>query len=353
MRTFEAAPIIKISARGTDKELVRDSAQAVTDVLRERAERGEVGIRSLNLAQIDRPTVPTEAVFPSWKLTIAVALLLGLGFAVAIALFLENLTTRIRTRADLADASGLPVYAELPKEGALARPISPEVFASSPSLRSISEALRDLRTNLTFAGGKLSSVAVTSPEGSHGKTTVAFGLAVAMARAGSRTLLVDADLRRGRVAEMLELDRVPGLHEALNGATLDGGVIRRTSLENLDLMTGGRVVSDPGELLNARFPDLLRRLEEHYDTVVIDTTPLLPINDARLIATLVDATLIVASSGTTTVGAVQEAVHRLALISVTPTAAVLNRSRSRQARAYYGRSPREEPADSPPVRERI
>ena len=353
VRTFEAAPIIKISARGTDKELVRDSAQAVSDVLQERAERGEVGIRSLNLAQIDRPTLPTEPVFPSWKLTIAVALLLGLGFAVAIALFLENLTTRIRTRADLADASGLPVYAELPKEGALARPISPEVFANSPSLRSISEALRDLRTNLTFAGGKLSSVAVTSPEGSHGKTTVAFGLAVSMARSGSRTLLVDADLRRGRVAEMLELDRVPGLHEALNGATLDGGVIRRTSLENLDLMTGGRVVSDPGELLNARFPELLRRLEEHYDTVVIDTTPLLPINDARLIATLVDATLIVASAGTTTVGSVQEAVHRLALISVTPTAAVLNRSRSRQARAYYGRSPQEVPAESPPVRERI
>jgi capsular exopolysaccharide synthesis family protein len=355
VRTFEAAPIIKISARGTDKELVRDSAQAVSDVLRERTERGEVGIRSLNLAEIDRPALPTEPVFPSWKLTLAVALLLGLSFAVAIALFLENLTTRIRTRTELADASGLPVYAELPREGALARPISPEVFASSPSLRSISEALRDLRTNLTFTGGKVSSVAVTSPEGSHGKTTVAFGLAVAMARSGARTLLVDADLRRGRVAEMLELDRVPGLHEALNGATLDGGVIRRTSLETLDLMTGGRVVSDPGELLNGRFPELLRRLEELYDTVVIDTTPLVPVNDARLIATLVDATLIVANAGTTTVGAVQEAVHRLALVSVTPTAAVLNRSKSRQARAYYGRAPQELPADDgpPAVRERI
>jgi polysaccharide biosynthesis transport protein len=354
VRTFEAAPIIKIDARGTDEELVRSSAQAVTDALQDRVGRGEVGIPSLTLSEIDRPALPTEPVFPDWRLTLAVALLLGIAFGVGIAFLLENLTTRIRTREDLGEASGLPVYAELPKEGSLRRTLSPEVLTTSPSLRAISEGLRDLRTNLAFAQDKLSSVAVTSPEGSHGKTTVAFGLAVTMARAGARTLLIDADLRRGRLAEMLGLERVPGLHEALSGARLDGGVVRRTSMENLDVMTGGRVVVDPGELLNAQFPELLKELQHRYDTVVIDTTPLVPVNDARLIASLVDATLIVASAGGTTRGAVQDAIHRLALISIAPTAAVLNKSKRRQARSYYGRGPKDKPAEeaAPVVRER-
>jgi capsular exopolysaccharide synthesis family protein len=355
VRTFEAAPIIKIDARGTDEQLVQDSAQAVTDALQERVDRGEVGIPSLALSQIDRPALPTEPVFPDWKLTLVVALLLGVGFGVGSALLLENVTTRIRTREDLSEASGLPVYAELPNEGALRRALSPDVLTTNPSLRAISEALRDLRTNLAFARDNVSSVAVTSPEGSHGKTTVAFGLAVTMARAGARTLLIDADLRRGRLAEMLDFERVPGLHEALSGARLDGGVIRRTSMEDLDIMTGGRVVVDPGELLNAQFPELLAQLKERYDAVVIDTTPLVPVNDARLIASVVDATLIVASAGATTRGSVQDAVHRLALISIAPTAAVLNKSKSRQARSYYGRGPKHEPAEEtePAVREHV
>ena len=79
--------------------------------------------------------------------------------------------------------------------------------------------------------------------------------------------------------------------------------------------------------------------------MVIDTTPLVPVNDARLIASLVDATLIVASVGATTRGAVQDAVHRLAPISIAPTAAVLNKSKNRQARSYYGRGRKPEPAE--------
>jgi capsular exopolysaccharide synthesis family protein len=354
VRTFQAAPIFKIDARGTDKHLVQESAQAVTTTLRERVDSGEVGIPSLQLTQIDRPALPASPVFPNTKLTLAVAVLLGLGFGVAAALLQENLTSRVRTRADLAEASGLPIYAELPRESKLGRSVSPELLGSSPALRSVNEALRDLRTNLAFAGnGEIHTVAVTSPEGSHGKTTIALGLAVAIARSGARTLLIDADLRRGRVAEMLDIPRVPGLYEAMSEERIGSGVIRRTALPNLDVMTGGRLVSDPGELLATRFPELLDRLERMYDAVVIDTTPLIPVNDARVVASLAKATLLVASSGGATRGAVQDAVNRLSLISVTPTAAVLNKSRSRQARGYYGRGEVDRVDDGNVVRERV
>jgi polysaccharide biosynthesis transport protein len=353
VRTFQQTPIFKIDARATDKQLAQDSAQSVTNVLRQRVEAGDVGIPSLRLTEIDKPALPTSAVFPNKKLTLAVAVLLGLGLGVAAALLMERFTSRVRTRADLAEASGLPIYAELPRQGALAR-VTPELLTNSPALRSINEALRDLRTNLAFAGnGDIETVAVTSPEGSHGKTTVAFGLAVAIARSGAKTLLIDADLRRGRIAEMLEVSRIPGLYEAMNGAELGPGVIRHTALPNLDLITGGRLVSDPGELLATRFADVLKELQQRYDAIVIDTTPVIPVNDGRVVAGLSKETVLVASAGGATRRAVQDAVNRLALIGVTPTAAVLNKSRSRQARGYYASDDADRADEEHAVRERV
>jgi capsular exopolysaccharide synthesis family protein len=353
VRTFAQSPIFKIDAQSTDASLAQSSAQSVTNVLQDRVKSGEVGIASLELTQIDKPTVPTSPVYPNKKLTIAVAVLLGLGLGVAAALLMERFTSRIRTRADLADASGLPIYAELPRQSSLSR-VTPELLANSPALRPINEALRDLRTNLAFAGnGEIETVAVTSPEGSHGKTTIAFGLAVAIARSGAKTLLIDADLRRGRIAEMLDIPRIPGLYEAMNGSPLGPGVIRQTSLPNLELITGGRLVSDPGELLATRFAQVLTELRPRYDAIVIDTTPVVPVNDGRVVANLTKATVLVASAGGATRRSVEEAVSRLSLIAVTPTAAVLNKSRSRQARGYYARDGADHSDEEQPVRERV
>ncbi len=337
VRTFQGAPIFKIDARDTNRSIAQSSAQQVTETLRRQVAAGKVGIPSLRVAQIDRPGLPSSPVFPDTKLTLAVAALLGLGLGIAAALLRENFSSRVRTRGELEAASGLPVYAELPVERALRGGVSPELLTSSIELRTINEALRDLRTNLAYAGnGTIKTVTVTSPEGSHGKSTVALGLAVAIARSGAKTLLIDADLRRGGVAEMLDIPRVPGLYEAMSATRLDGGLIRETGVPNLQLMTGGRIVSDPGEILSTRFSQLLEKLEKSYDAIVLDTTPLVPVNDARIISSLSTATLIVARSGRATKTSVQEAVDRLALIAVTPTAAVLNMSKGRGARTYYG-----------------
>jgi capsular exopolysaccharide synthesis family protein len=212
---------------------------------------------------------------------------------------------------------------------------SPEQLVDDPRLRAFSESLRDLRTNMLFSEGKVGSVVVTSPEGSHGKTTVAFGLAATLARAGSRTLLVDGDLRKGRVAELLHMSRDKGFHEVLRGAPLEDA-IQRTSMDSLDVLTGGQRVDDPGELLTTEFSVLLPRLMRLYETVVIDTTPLVPVNDARIMASFADSTIIVANAASTRRRQVRTAVERLALISIAPTAVVLNGSRSKRGPGYYG-----------------
>ena len=336
VRTFEGTGLIDIKARDSDPDLAQQSAQAVTDVLLALAASGELRFPELRAVQLDRPTRPADPVFPRPAMTLAVALLLGLGFGVGAALLRENLTTKIETPEALARIAGVPSYAEIPNEPALARVHSPADLAD-PKFRVVSEALRDLRTNLLFTKGNLRSIVVTSPEGSHGKTTVSFGLAVSFARSGARTLLVDADLRRGRVSELLNVQRSPGLSEVLRGHPLEAAV-RHTSLENLDFLTGGRLGEDPGELLMAEFPALLHQWERLYDMVVIDTTPLVPVSDARIIARFGKATLIVASAGTTTRRQLRTAVERLSLIAVQPTAAVLNNYRASSKTAYYGPS---------------
>ena len=333
VQTFSGTPIIKLSARDPDAELAQRSAQAVTEVLLERAE-DDIGISSLQLIQLDRPSVATEPVFPRTRLTIAVALLIGLALGIGLALLRENLTTKVDTPEELSRVSGAPVYGEIPSEAAVASLTAPEVLAENPRLRGVSEALRELRTNLLFSEESLSSVVVTSPEGSHGKTTIAFGLAVTVARAGTRTVLVDGDLRRGRVSELLQLERSPGLMEVLKGSPL-ADVIRSTTLETLDVVTGGHRGGDPGELLTSEFPRILAQLQKRYEAVIIDATPLVPISDARIMARYASSVIVVADAATATRRQVRRAIERLSLISVEPTAVVLNNYKAPGGTSYY------------------
>ena len=333
VETFEGTPIIEIRARSPDPEKARDSAQAVSDALLEQVSRGTVGLESLEVTQIDEPTASTDPVFPQTNLTLAVAAVLGLAFGVAAAFVRESLTSRVETSEALSQLTGVPVYGEIRTAKGVDKLRSPEQLATNTRFRGLLESLRDLRTNLRFAENGHRSVVITSPEGRHGKTTVAFGLAVTFARSGTRTVLVDGDLRRGRIAEMLKIPRAPGLMDALRGAPLES-VLRGSGMENLDVLTGGRLAEDPGEMLLMQFANVLRQLEEMYDVVVLDTTPLAPVNDARVIASFAETTVIVASAEATKRRQVREAVERLSLVSVQPTAMVLNRSKAPRADYY-------------------
>jgi capsular exopolysaccharide synthesis family protein len=355
VETFKGTGIIKIKARSTSASFAKESAEAVTRALLARTTSSktspaEVGITSLKLAELDPAAVPTSPVFPRTRLTLFVAGLLGLGFGLGAAFLRENLTTRIESADELARVTGVPVYAEIPAEPAILKMGSLEDLAENPRLRIVAEAFRDLRTNLLFSDDTVRSIIITSPDGSHGKTTVSFGLAATLARAGTRTLLVDGDLRRGRIAQMLELERSPGLMEVLLEEASLADSVRSTSLETLDILPGGRRAGDPGELLTVEFPSILSRLEKEYEAVVVDSTPVMPISDARVMARYADATLFSAREGYATRRQVRQAVERLGLISVKPAAAVLNYSATVSASSYYTRPSGEGAEQLPPRR---
>jgi len=335
VETFKGTGIMKIHARCSNPRRAQLTAAGVSQALLNRVKNGDVQIHSLNLVILDPANLPTTPVFPRTKLTLLVALLLGLGLGMGAALLRESLTTKVETAEDLADVTAVPVYAEIPSEAAILKLHSPEDLATNSRLRVVAEALRDLRTNLLFTDDTIRSIVITSPDGSHGKTTVAFGLAATLARAGAKTLLVDADLRRGRVAEVLVLQASPGLMDVLIGDVPLEETVRHTE-DGLDVLASGRRSADPVELLTNAFPSLLERLEREYDAVVLDCTPVTPISDARIVARHADATLLVAKAGVTR-RQVRAAMERLDLISVKPTAAVLNYSSGVRGSSYYVR----------------
>jgi capsular exopolysaccharide synthesis family protein len=349
VETFEGTPLIKVKARDQDPEVAQATVQAVTDALLQQDRASEIGIRSLRLDRLDLPARADAPVYPREGLTLVVAGIFGLALGIGAAFLREKLVTRVETAEALSRVAGAPCYGEIPREAAVGRMKDVRDFGTKPRLRAVSEALRDLRTNLLFAQRSLHSLVITSPEGSHGKTMISLGLAVTFANTDARTILVDGDLRKGRVAELLRMRRAPGLTEAMTGTPLEE-VVRHTSIDNLDVITGGTFFGDPGELLLSEFSALLAQLESRYEVVIVDAPPVGPVNDPRIIARFARHTLLVASADAATRRTVRAAVEQLSLIGVTPTAVVLNRAKGSAGKDYYGyltpqvpRSERREP----------
>jgi len=333
VQAIDGTPLMRVRVRDPDPERAEKGVQAISDAVVERADSGELGITTLTLAQLDRPSAATDPVFPRVELTLLVAGLLGLFLGCVAAVVGESFRARVDTAGAIEDLLGIPCYAEVPLETVVPRVYLLGSLGSDPRLRGMHEALRDVRTNLQLEDGIFRSIVVTSPDGHHGKTTIAAGLATTLAQSGRRTLLVDGDLRRGRIAEMTALGPGPGLMEALTGTPV-GELTRSTEVDGLHVLTRGDVAADPGDLLRA-YPSVLRQIREEYDVTVIDTTPLLPINDARVLAGFSDVILLVVSVDGALKRRLQAAVDRLTVLSLRPTAFVLNRSRERIASDYY------------------
>ena len=201
------------------------------------------------------------------------------------------------------------------------------------------EALRRLRTNLRFADvdRPLRSLAITSANPNEGKSVIAANLAIVMAQAGLRVILVDADLRKPKQHHLFELTRAPGLSDALYHENFEGLdlILQPTSVANLQVLTVGRKVPNPAELLGSqRMRELVATLFEKADLLLIDTPPVLAVTDSQIIGTQVEGSLLVIDPKRTTRKMAQMAVEALDQVSVRLLGVVINRV-DLAARGYY------------------
>jgi capsular exopolysaccharide synthesis family protein len=200
------------------------------------------------------------------------------------------------------------------------------------------EACKNLRSSLLFMpydGQRPKTILVTSSVPNEGKSTISAGLAFTLAAAGSRTLLVDGDLRKGHLQTHFDDRIVPGLSEVLRREINVREAITVTSCEHLFFLPRGKVASDASELyLRDATDEFLRQIYQDYDFIVIDSAPVLAKEDAASLAPKIDATLFVVRAGVASLRASRSAIEILHKRNVNVLGIIFN-SASKSSPGYY------------------
>ena len=208
----------------------------------------------------------------------------------------------------------------------------------------ITENYRLVRANLRYAALKdgpakekvAQSMIITSPEPGDGKTTTAANLAITITLSGHKVLLIDADMRRPHVHQLLGTDRGPGLAEILSGAMPAGECIRETVVDGLSFLPAGTPEIPPTELLDSeRMRALLAASTHRYDVVIIDAPPVLAATDPIVLAPYCDAVLVVASADKTDFRALSQVKSTLEAVGVSISGVIFNRYDAEKASGGY------------------
>ena len=175
-----------------------------------------------------------------------------------------------------------------------------EIIVDKNPKSSVAEAIRVIRTNIEFSGidKKVHSILITSSVPSEGKSFISTNLATAFAQNGSKVLLMDCDMRKGRLHKIFGVENERGLSNLLleNVETKFNNFIKKTNIENLYLLSKGVVPPNPSELLNSpKTKVLLRTLAERFDYIILDGTPVNGLTDSLILTKYVDKTVIVTS----------------------------------------------------------
>ena len=200
------------------------------------------------------------------------------------------------------------------------------------------EAYRTVRTSLLFSSPKdpPRTIVVTSPGPREGKTANAVNLAVTMAAAGKKVLLVDADMRKPRVHKVFGFENTTGLADILGGMNDIGKTLRKSPCPGLTVMTSGRVPANPSELLGAdRMHQFLEAVGKSFDRIVLDTTPLIAVTDATLAGLAADGVILVVNAGAAGKRILRRCIDQLQSVSVNVIGTVLNSMDARRGSSYY------------------
>ena len=316
------------------------------------------GLRATNIRVIDEATIPSFPVRPNRMRNIEFALAAGLLLGIALAFTREALDNSIKNAQEIEKLTNLPSLSIIPlrQPSALHRsglfrfrqnggsnghgdwPIELAVLKKPGA--PISEAFRTLRTSvlLSTAERPPQVLLITSSQPSEGKTSTTLNLAITMAQRGSRVLLVDSDLRRPGLAKALGLRNKNGLAEILTGACEFDETLLQTveGVDSLFLLPAGPYPPNPAELLcSMKMENLIKRLRERFDHVVLDSPPVLPITDATILSSMVDGVIMVVECESTTRAALSRACRVIEHSGGKILGTVLNKVDVRRD-GYYG-----------------
>ncbi len=293
--------LINVSVQNADPARAQSIADAVGRqfglVIAELEKPAGAGVTPVRISVVQPADLPTSPVTPRVKLNLALGLLVGLALGIGTAVLRESLDTTVKNEGDVRALTNAPVLGGIAFDADTpARPLVVHGDQHSPR----AEAFRVLRTNLQFVNlaNRPRSIVVTSSVPGEGKSTTAANLAITLAAAGASVVLVDADLRRPKIAGYMGVEPAVGLTNVLIHQLELKDVLQPWGKFRLNVLTCGPQPPNPSELLGSQsMTVVLRELEARFDYVIVDTPPLLSVTDAAVVSRLAGGALVVAGSG--------------------------------------------------------
>lgn len=342
--TGAGSGILRVVGRAKDPQDAALTARTAAEAFA----RSISGNRLVLVTLVDPAEPPGSPVQPRPPLIIGTAALLGLLTGLLLAFAVERLRSRVDTSEDVAEITEAPILGRLPRHPTLQRGPARLIW-DEERLIDQQEGFRALRTNVQFLLTESDRlIQVTSPEQSQGKSTIVANLGVALSQVGIETVIVDCDLRSPSQHLIFGLDNSEGLSTTMALGD-EEPLLKSTAYPKLWVLTSGPKPALPTEMLAIRAAALCEQLRAFNALVLIDTPPLLPVNDARLIAPHTDAVLLVVTAKRTKPSAVRAALVRLQLVGTRIVGVVLNESAdgSTEIGDYYQTHQALEPSKPP------
>ena len=288
---------------------VDTNRQLYDGLLQRYKEIGVAGVGTNNISVVDRAQPAESPSSPKLLLNVALAILAGLGLAAAYVFVMEQIDQTVKDPADLKSKLGIAPLGSIPdfeKE---------DILASLSDKKSVAwEAYLSIRTSLAFLTdhGVPRSFLLTSTRPNEGKSTSAFALAAVLASTGKRILLIDGDMRNPSLHQMLGIKNEAGLSNSLSGTDDLAQLVHQKTAFGFDAMTAGPIPPNAAELLSStRMRDLVAKLSNTYDTVIIDAPPVLGLADIPLLADAVEGVIYTIEAGGVKMRGIQSAIQRV------------------------------------------
>ena len=296
--------------------------------------------QDVRVAVIEEPKVPASPVSPNLTYVVILTLLGGFAASLGLVTVFDAMDDRFRSMEELQGRLGVSVLTVIQRlkapETMGLQALAMHAAPSNPEC----EGFRTLRTAITLTHQDVHQILITSLESGDGKTTILANLAVCYAQADKRTLLIDADLRRSGLTNLLNVKGTNGLSEILrlegNLEQLAAEHIRTTGVKGLDILPAGPRASNPAELLaGARFSQLLSWAGSVYDMILIDTTPALLTADPAIISRVVDGGVMVIKPAKNHRRQVTRMVERYTMLKLPVLGLIVNAAGSETDDGYY------------------